>query len=363
MVAEHEIPLIVAAYQMGIRDFDADQAFAAVRKMQTTPATPIGGGLAGNRDLEAYLTHRYVPYDKGRFSNSLEYAYDDWTVGQFALALGKQADAAEFLERGGWWRNAIDPDMGYARMRGADGQFVEDFDFYKTGANEHYVEGNAWQLTFFVPQDVLGLAEKIGVDRFRERLEWGFTESYPWRFNAPNEQYWDFPVTHGNQQSMHFAFLFNWVDRPWLTQRWSRAILDRYYGFGPANAYLGDEDQGQMSAWFVMAAIGLFQTDGGCRAAPIYEIGSPLYEEVVIDLGERYGRGKTFTIRARHASRKNQYVQSAMLNGQPLTQFWFPASALLQGGELTLEMGPEPNQAWGVDGPAPGEDPAIAIRP
>ena len=210
------------------------------------------------------------------------------------------------------------------------------------------MEGNAWQLTFFVPQDVPALAKAIGAGRFIERLEWGFNESYKYRFNAPNDQYWDYPVIQGNQQSMHFAFLFNWVGRPWLTQRWSRAIIDRYYGYGTANAYLGDEDQGQMSAWLVMAALGLFQTDGGCRAAPIYEIASPIFERVVIQLGQRYNRGRDFTIEARNVSRRNIYVQGATLNGRQLQNFWFPASELLQGGQLILEMGPAPNQAWGL---------------
>jgi alpha-1,2-mannosidase, putative len=347
MVAEHEIPMIVAAYQMGIRDFDAEKAFTAVKKMQTTLPGRVGDGLAGNLDLATYLKHHYVPHDEGRFSNSLEYSFDDWTVAQFAKALGREDDYREFLERGSWWKNAIDEESGYARMRNSAGEWLPDFDPMRSGRNDHYVEGNGWQLTFFVPQDVPALAERIGVDRFIERLEWGFTESDKWRFNAPNDQYWDYPVTHGNQQSMHFAFLFNWVGKPWLTQRWSRAILDRYYGHGIANAYLGDEDQGQMSAWFIMAALGLFQTDGGCRVDPIYEIGSPLFPKVVIDLGRRYGRGDTFTIEARGASRKNLYVQSASLNGRPLETFHFPASELLKGGNLILEMGPEPNPNWG----------------
>lgn len=115
------------------------------------------------------------------------------------------------------------------------------------------------------------------------RLNWGFSASEPWRYNAPNDQYWDFPVVQGNQQSMHFAFLFNWAGQPWLTQKWVRSVIDRYYGYGIANAYLGDEDQGQMSAWFVMAAIGLFQTDGGCKMDPVYEIASPLYEKLSLN--------------------------------------------------------------------------------
>ncbi len=348
MVAEHEIPLIVGAYQMGIRDYDVEKAFEAVKKMQITPGRVVGGGYAGNRDLVPYLKHKYVPYDKGRFSNTLEYSYDDWTVSQFAKALGKKADYKTFLKRGYYWKNIIDSDTGFARMKDSKGNWLPDFDAYKSGANHHYVEGNSWQLTYFVPQDVPALAEAIGKDRFIERLDWGFEESDKTRFNGLNDQYWDYPVMQGNQQSMHFAFLFNWVDHPWLTQKWSRAILDRYYGYGIANAYLGDEDQGQMSAWFIMASIGLFQTDGGCRVEPIYEIGSPLYEKIEIDLGNRFGRGNKFIIEAKNASRLNKYIQSAKLNGEPLTDFKFPASKLLKGGRLELEMGTEPNKKWGV---------------
>ena len=348
MVAEHEIPLIVGAYQMGIRDFDAGKAFEATKKMQTTLPQKVGGGYAGNNDLEAYLKYHFVPMDKGRFSNSLEYSYDDWTVSQFAKALGKDSDFLEFKKRGEYWRNVIDPETGYARLKTSDGKWLADFDPYKSGANHHYVEGNGWQLTFFVPQDVPALAQTIGKERFIERLDWGFTESNKLRFNAPNDQYWDYPVIQGNQQSMHFAFLFNWVDRPWLTQKWSRAIVDRYYGYGLANAYLGDEDQGQMSAWFIMATLGLFQTDGGCRVDPIYEIASPLYPKVEIDLGKRFGRGSKMIIEARNASRLNKYVQSAALNGKSLDSFRFPAIELLKGGTLQLEMGPEPNKNWGI---------------
>ncbi len=341
MVAEHEVPLIVGAYQMGIRDYDVEKAFEAVKKMQSTPGREVGGGFAGNRDLSAYLQYGYVPYDKGRFSNSLEYSFDDWTVSQFARALGKEEDYQEFLERGYYWRNIIDKETGYARMKDSKGEWMPEFDPYKSGANKHYVEGNAWQLTFFVPQDVPALAEAIGKERFIERLDWGFSESDLTRFNGMNDQYWNYPVIQGNQQSMHFAFLFNWVGKPWLTQKWSRAIIDRYYGYGVANAYLGDEDQGQMSAWFIMASLGLFQTDGGCRVEPIYEIGSPLFERIEIDLGRQFGRGETFVIEARNASRLNLYVQSARLNGKALNDFKFPASELLKGGRLELVMGAE----------------------
>lgn len=347
MVAEHEIPMMVGAYQMGIRGFDANKALEAAVKMQTTPAQKVFTGFAGNRDLVSYLEHKYVPSDKGRFSNSMEYSYDDWTVGQLAKSLGKFNLYNTFNDRGYWWRNTIDS-AGYCHLRLSNGEWTKDFNPFRSGANEHYVEGNSWQLTFFVPQDVPALAKQIGKQKFVDRLEWGFEQSVAWRYNGMNDQYWDYPVVQGNQQSMHFAYLFNWVGKPWSTQKWSRSILERYYGSGIGNAYLGDEDQGQMSAWLVMTALGLFQTDGGCNANPVYEIGSPLFQKVEIDLGYRFGRGGKFTIEAHNSSRNNIYVQSAILNGSRLDSCMFPASELLKGGSLILEMGDQPNEKWGV---------------
>lgn len=348
MVAEHEIPLIVGAYQMGIRDFDVEKAFSAVYKMQTTKGEKVGNGFAGNRDLETYMKNKYVPYNKGRFSNTMEYSFDDFAVSQFAKALNKKKEYAEFIDRGYWWKNAIDPEIGFARLRHSDGSWFKDFDPIKTGGNHQYVEGNAWQLTFFVPHDIPELSKIIGENEFVKRLNGGFKSSTNWRYNAPNEKYWDFPVIQGNQQSMHFSFMFNWVKRPWLTQKWNRDILTRFYGSGISNAYLGDEDQGQMSAWFLMSSLGLFQTDGGTRENPIYEIGSPIFEKTEISLGNRYHRGEKFTIEAKNSSFKNKYVQSAILNGKQLNNFWFLSSELLKGGELILEMGPEPNKKWGI---------------
>ncbi|WP_419802400.1 GH92 family glycosyl hydrolase [Mucilaginibacter sp.] len=349
MVAEHEIPLIVSAYQMGIRDFDAQKAFEAVYKMQTTPAQKVGkAGFAGNEDLNAYLKYKYVPYDLGRFSNTLEYAYDDWTVSQFAKSLGKNQPYQEFSDRSNYWKNVIDKESGYARLKKSDGSWFPNFDPFKSGANKHYVEGNAWQLTYYVPQNIPGLVEAVGAERFADRLEWGFAASYKWRFNAPEDNYWDYPVMQGNEQTMHLPYLFNWIKKPWLTQKWSRAIIDRYYGYGVANAYLGDEDQGQMSAWFIMSALGLFQTDGGANVHPIYEIGSPLFSKVIVHLDHLYGRGKSFTIKAGNVSRSNKYIQHAILNGKELKSFWFPAEELLKGGDLVLEMGAQPNKNWGT---------------
>ena len=349
MVAEHEIPQMVSAYQMGIRDYDPETLFAAVRHQVMEPGKRIGSGYAGNSDLEPYLRYHYVPCDKGAFSNTMEYSFDDWTVSQLARSLGKTADERYFLDRGYWWKNAINRATGMCQMRHSDGRWEQPFNEMSTGAFWQYVEANAWQMLFFVPQDVPALAEYIGKDYFRSKLEEGFERSDPVRFNAPNDEFHAYPVEHGNQQSMHFAYLFNWVGQPWNTQKWARRVLERYYGYGVSNAWLGDEDQGQMSAWLVMTSLGLFQTDGGCNATPQYEIASPVFEKAVIHLDGRYGRGDRFVITAHDASRNNIYVQRATLNGQPWNRFRFDASELLKGGELELWMGPEPNQDWGVE--------------
>jgi predicted alpha-1,2-mannosidase len=361
MVAEHEIPLIVATYQAGIRGFDVAKAYEACRKMQTTlPEKHPSGGYVGNENLEPYLNYGFVPYgeksklghshEKWLTSNTLEYSYDDWALAQFALALGKADDHGLFLKRAQNWRLIFDPDTGFMRPKQADGAWLTPFDPYHTPG---FTEGNAWQYTWFVPQDVPGLIEAMGRERFVTRLNEAMEKSWKTRFNATGERYELFPVNHGNQPTMQVGWLFNYAGRPWLTQKWVREILDRYYGHGPQDAYLGDEDQGQMSAWFVMAALGLFQTDGGCRVNPIYELGSPLYRRATLRLDAQHYSGKTFTIEARHASRANRYIQSARLNSQPLDRWWIAQRDVLRGGTLQLELGPQPNPQWASSAPPP----------
>jgi len=345
MVAEHEIPLIVAAYQHGIGGFDPNEALDAMVHTQTAAPRPHpGGGHVGNGNLKPYLQYGYIPIDQGAASNTLEYAYDDWCVAQLAKALGRQDIFEQFSKRGAFWRNIFDTESGFARPRHADGRWHEDFNPYSGYGG--WVEGNPWQYTWFVPQDVEGLVEAMGRDRFIERLNEGLAKSEPSRFNATGDRMGDFPINHGNQPSMQVAWLFNRAGAPWLAQKWSRAIVERYYGLGPSDGYPGDEDQGQMSAWFLMSAIGLFQTDGGCRIDPIYEIGSPRFPKVTIRLHRDYYPGGTFTIIANNASRRNMYVQSAKLNGKALNQCWIEAKDVQAGGTLVVEMGPEPNKNW-----------------
>jgi predicted alpha-1,2-mannosidase len=352
MVASHEIPLIVAAYQKGIRGYDVEKAYEAIRHNQTEPGRKhTCGGYVGNRQLKAYKKLGYVPSEEGPVSNTLEYAYDDFAVAQMARALGKDEDYEYFMNRAENYRNVFDSTSGYVRPRHADGTWSGNSDptdpqFSPDG----FVEGNAWQYTFFAPHDVQGVIDQLGGrEPFVERLSEGFERSkgYQFAFSKAGEMAEGLYVNHGNQPNMQAAYLFNHAGVPWLTQKWARAIMDRYYGTGPLDGWLGDEDQGQMGAWFVMSAIGLFQMDGGVRTRPVYEIGSPLFEKVTIHLNEEYYDGETFVVEARNASQKNKYVQSATLDGEPLEKPWFYAERLTDGGRLVLQMGAEPNKKWG----------------
>ncbi|MHC4743844.1 MAG: GH92 family glycosyl hydrolase [Planctomycetota bacterium] len=345
MVASHEIALIVSAYQKGIRNYDVDKAYEAVKHIQTEAGRPHeGGGHVGNRQLAPYKELGYVPVEKGPVSNTLEYAYDDWCVAQMAKALGKREDYEHFIARAANYKNVFDPNVGYMRRKHSNGEWVKDFSPYD---GKGFVEGNSWQYTWFVPQDVEGLIRLMGKEEFNRRLNEGFVKSAESNFNATGDRFSQFPINHGNQPNMQAAYLFNFSGAPWLTQKWAREIMLHYYGVGPINGYPGDEDQGQMGAWYVMSAMGLFQMDGGCAVRSTYEIGSPIFDKVTIHLDEKYYKGKTFVIEAKNNSAENIYVQSAALDGHALNKPWFYHRQLVDGGKLVLEMGPEPNKKWG----------------
>ncbi len=357
MVASHEIPLMVSAYQKGIRNYDVDKMYEAIRHCQMTPGMlHEGGGRVGNRNLTSYMELGFVPTEKGPVSNTLEYAYDDWAVGQMALALGKESDYKTFTKRSLNYRNVFYPEKGYVWMKNTDGTWAEDFTpfghsvFFGAG----FVEGNAWQYTYFVPHDLAGLITLLGREEFNDRLEKGFEASLPHRFNSEHLHengligVGILPINHGNQPNMQAAYLFNYGGKPWLTQHWAREIMDGFYG-DDIYAWPGDEDQGQMGAWYVMSAMGLFEMDGGASLNPFYEIGSPIFSKITIHLDPDYYPGGTFVIEAKKVSKENRYIQRAKLDGKTLNQPWFYHSDLVDGGSLVLEMGPEPNMKWGSD--------------
>lgn len=345
MVASHEIALIVSAYQKGIRNFDAQEAYAAMKHIQMEPGRPHeGGGHVGNKQLEPYMKLGYVPVEDGPVSNTLEYAYDDWCVAQMAKVLNKEDDYRYFMKRAGNYKNVFDPNVGYVRQKHQDGKWVEKFSAFSKGG---FVEGNSWQYTYFAPHDVAGLIKLIGREEFNRRLDEGMKQSQPSNFSAPRGQFDKYPVNHGNQPNMEAAWLFNFSGKPWLTQKWSREIMEHYYGTGPIDGYPGDEDQGQMGAWYVMSSMGLFEMNGGCSPEPTYEIGSPLFDRIVIHLDKKYYPGGQFVIETKNNSKTNVYIQSATLNGKPLNKPWIYHSELVDGGRLVLQMGPEPNESWG----------------
>lgn len=350
MVAAHEIALIAGAWQKGIRNFDVEKAFRAIRHQQTAPGRPFpeGGGdsWVGNYALEAYMKYGYVPVEdgphKGNASLTLEYAYDDWCAAQLARALGKTADYEYFMKRAGNWRNAFHPQSGLMRPRHRDGSWLTPSGLFWEGV--HFTEGNPWQYTFWVPHDMNALVAAVGKDEFNDRLRRGFEDSRP--------SFVGRYINMGNQPNMHAPWLFNYSGQPWNTQRWTREVMETAYGTRPENGYVGQEDQGQLAAWYAMSAMGLFQMDGGCSVRPIYEIGSPVFDRIAIHLDGKYYRGGEFIIEARNNSKRNVYIQSATLNGKPLEKPWFYHDELVKGGRLTLTMGPEPNRAWGS---APGK--------
>ncbi len=341
MVAEHGIPWIVGAWNAGINDFDIKTAYEAMYHVQTTP--PVyphkGGGRVGNESLVPYMKYGFVPLKTDIYqsyvSNTLEYAFDDWCLAQMSEVLGKTNDYEMFMERSGNWKNIFDKESGFMRPKNADGTWYEPFSPYHTPG---FVEGNSWQYSWYVPQDMNGLVKAIGKKRFVSRLDSAMQQSQKVNFNALGDNFTQYPINHGNQPNMQSCYLFNYADAPWLTQKWARAIQEKYYGMGPRDAYPGDEDQGQMSAWYVMSAIGLFQMDGGAAINPQYDLGSPRFKKITIHLSDKYYGGKTFVIEAKNASRKNMYIHSVKLNGKRLKTWHFPQKELIKGGKLTMEM-------------------------
>jgi putative alpha-1,2-mannosidase len=195
------------------------------------------------------------------------------------------------------------------------------------------MEGNAWIYSVFVPQDVPALIKLTGREKFNSKVEEGFQKKY---FDL------------GNEPSLETPFLFNYSGKPWLTQKYSRYVLDNFYDTSPYTGWIGEEDEGQLSAYFVLLAMGLFEMDGGCAVNPGYNISSPLFKKIVIHLDKQYYNGNTFTIKTINNSEKNIYIQSAELNGKPLSAPFLLHSDLIKGGELIFEMGPEPNKNFGL---------------
>ncbi|MCW3091687.1 MAG: alpha,2-mannosidase [Ferruginibacter sp.] len=362
-------PFIVSAYMKGIRGFDVNKAYEGMRKDHFPGGMMSKAGYEHNTfkggGIEAYMELGYVPYplDKIKYgyhqdgsAQTLEYAYQDYALGQMANALGKKDDYLLFSKRAQNYKNIFNKDIGWMWVKDSTGKWANPVDILQY---EHgWVEGNAAQYTWFVPHDVKGLIELMGGPGvFTNKLNESFTKAREHGFVSgksenPNDQellrrvY----INYGNQPCMETPFLFNYAGKPWLTQYWTRQLIDSVYsGISPQKGYSGDEDQGLMGSLAVLMKIGLFSTNGGTSQKPFYEIGSPIFNKITIHLNPKYYQGKQFEIITKNNGPKNFYIQSAILNGKALNQPWFWHETLVKGGRLILQMGQQPNKSWGSD--------------
>lgn len=358
--------LIASAYNCGIRDFDVATGYEAALKNEVEyHGRNLGNG---KYDLNYFIKNGYVPYKDTTISNgwvfnfgsshSLEYAFSSFAVGQFAKALGKDQDYKKLMQQATYYQNLFDPDTKYIRPKKSDGKFIGKFDPMK--AWDGFQEGNAFQYTWYVPHDIAGLIILMGKEEFERRLADQFVEAQKAKFGGKTDEIDSFSgigmkYNHGNQPCLHDSWLFNYSGQPWLTQKWTRAICDEFYGAEPLRGYgVGqDEDQGQLGAWYVMAAMGLFDVQGHAAMNPTFQFGSPLFDKVTIRLDPKYYAGKELVIETKNNSKENVFVQSVSLNGEKVDNCWIDRSLLMKGGSLVWEMGDQPNTKWGIATPPP----------
>jgi len=362
-------PFIVSGIQKGLVKDSLDVFYQALKKNHLPGGimekagyehdTSLGGGL------KYYIEDGYVPYPipEGEFglhqdgaSLTMEYAYQDWTLAQLARKLGHDDDYRYFMARSQNYRHVYDKESGWMRPKDVNGKWYAEFDPYQ---HEHgFIESNAAQSTWFVPHDLQGLAELMGgKEKAVTKLNESFLQAEKQGFTIGTShdvehhpEYNRVPINYGNQPSIQTAFIFNYLESPWLTQYWSRKVVETVYeGLSPERGYNGDEDQGLMGSLAVLMKLGLFSMDGGCSEKPRLELGSPLFDKVVIQLDPKYYSGKTIEIETINNSSENCYIQSADFNGDKLNDWRISQESFTRGGKITLKMGDQPNKKWGVN--------------
>jgi len=337
MIGYHGVPVIADAYMKGIGGFDADEALEAM--VASADYGPYDG-IAQYRELG------WVPIDEEgeAASKTLEYAYDDWSIARMAAAMGREDVAAEFAMRAGNWKNAFDPATGFMRARKRDGGFREPFDPDASGYGSDYTEGNAWQYSWYVPQDVAGLAAAHGgADKLLQRLDDVFDAQVD---PAVFEHMEDITgligwYAHGNEPSHHVAYLYAYAGQPWRTQARLKRIMDTQYAPRP-DGLAGNDDLGQMSAWYVFTALGFYPVTPGSNE---YVIGRPFLPRATLNLPN----GERFTIVADGLDDAHPYIGGATLDGKPLERAFLRHEEIMAGGELRFTMQAEPNRQWGTD--------------
>ncbi|WP_242095176.1 GH92 family glycosyl hydrolase [Sphingomonas sp. CROZ-RG-20F-R02-07] len=334
MIGYHAVPVIADAYLKGIGGFDANAALDAM--VASATYAPYGG-------LGAYMARGYVPIEQEpeAASKTVEYAYDDWTIARMARKLGRTDIADQFEKRAGNWRNSFDPATGFVRARLSTGAFRTPFDPTAINYGSDYTEGNAWQYSWFVPQDLGGLVTILGgdaktvakldamFDYDNSKLDYSHAEDIAGLIG----QY-----IHGNEPSHHVAYLYDYAGAPWRTQARLKQIVDSQYKPTP-DGLAGNDDLGQMSAWLVFTGLGFYPVTPGSGE---YAIGRPFVDRAVIALRG----GRRFTIVADGLSEANRYVGAVTLNGRPLDRVYLRHAEIMAGGELRFRMQAMPDTRW-----------------
>jgi predicted alpha-1,2-mannosidase len=338
MIGYHAVPVIVDAYLKGVKGFDPARAYEAIK---TTAMNPNYDNVA------TYAKLGWVPFEKENesVSKTLEYAYDDFCIAQMAKALGKKEDANYFAKRAGNYKNLFDPSVGLMRGKDSQGEWHIPFNphFYdeSTGVND-FTEGTSWQYSWYVPHDVPGLIALMkGKEQFAQKLDMLFTFREADQSTGVSDiqgrigEYW-----HGNEPSHHVIYLYSYAGQPWKAAERLHEVVKSQYGNKP-NSLSGNDDCGQMSAWYLFTCLGFYPV---CPGSDYYVIGAPQIRKATVHLSN----GKTFAMNANNLSDENIYVQSVELNGKTIDDPFLSYSALSGGGTLSFEMGPQPSK-WGTN--------------
>ena len=337
MIGYHAVPVIADAYLKGIGDFDAEKA------LQACVAT---ANLDHYRGIGVYKEKGYIPYDlhdqynteNWSLSKTLEYAFDDYCIAAMAEKMGKKDIADTFYKRAENYKNVFNPVTSFMQPRDSKGNFMEGFN--AEDYMPHICESNGWQYFWSVQHDVDGLiALTGGPERFVQKLDSMFTfhptdkDKLPIFSTGMIGQY-----AHGNEPSHHVAYLYNAVKQPWKGQKYISQIMHNLYTNTP-DGLCGNEDCGQMSAWYVFSAMGFYPVN---PVSGVYEIGTPLFPKMELELAN----GKKFTVIAKGVSRENCYIQSVKLNGEPYRESSITHQQIMDGATLEMEMGNKPGVCW-----------------
>lgn len=348
MIGNHAISLLTDAWVKGIRSFDPDSALTAYYHESTNKG--YWGGSNGREGWKDYFTKGFVPYGQVHESTAktLEYAYDDFCAYQLAKLTGNEFYQKVFARQMYNYQNVFDKQVGFVRGRLPSGQWRADFDPFEWGGP--FTEANAWQYTWSVMHDINGLINLMGgLDRFNAKLDSFFTMEQTINYGSYKQEIHEMremllakmgQYAHGNQPTQHVPYLYNFSGQPWKAQQRARKVMAQLYN-ATEKGYPGDEDQGQMSSWYVLSAMGLYSV---CPGTDEYVFGSPVFQRVALKLED----GKEFLILAKNNSPQNVYIQSARLNGELYDKNYIRYADIVKGGELEFVMGPRPNKERGI---------------